>query len=79
MTLPNLSYFSLQKTHIGMTVNNFRKSTSDDEVISLAKSLIKSWKKLLPGNVLFQTDSLVNIQQQPNLMLYASPCDTLSF
>ena len=32
-----------------MTVNNFRKASSSDEVISLAKSLIKSWKKLLPG------------------------------
>lgn len=38
----------LQKTRIGMTVNSLRKSTSDDEVISLSKSLIKSWKKLLP-------------------------------
>jgi hypothetical protein len=32
-----------------MTVNNFRKASSSDEVISLSKSLIKSWKKLLPG------------------------------
>ena len=32
-----------------MTVNNFRKSSSEDEVISLSKALIKSWKKLLPG------------------------------
>lgn len=39
----------LQKTRIGMTVNNFRKSSSEDEVISLSKALIKSWKKLLPG------------------------------
>ncbi|KAI0209556.1 Transcription elongation factor A protein 1 [Lamellibrachia satsuma] len=38
----------LQKTRIGMTVNNFRKACSNDEVVSLAKSLIKSWKKLLP-------------------------------
>ncbi|CAD5112215.1 DgyrCDS1448 [Dimorphilus gyrociliatus] len=37
----------LQKTKIGMIVNNFRKSTKDDEVISLARSLIKSWKKLI--------------------------------
>ncbi|KAK2185598.1 hypothetical protein NP493_230g02013 [Ridgeia piscesae] len=36
------------KTRIGMTVNNFRKACSNDEVVSLAKSLIKSWKKLLP-------------------------------
>lgn len=40
----------LQKTRIGMTVNNFRKASSNDEVISIAKSLIKSWKKLLPGD-----------------------------
>ena len=32
---------------IGMTVNALRKSSSDDEVITLAKSLIKTWKKLL--------------------------------
>ncbi|XP_074640670.1 transcription elongation factor A protein 1-like [Tubulanus polymorphus] len=37
----------LQKTRIGMTVNNVRKSCTDEEVNSLAKSLIKSWKKLL--------------------------------
>ncbi|XP_071037650.1 transcription elongation factor S-II isoform X2 [Parasteatoda tepidariorum] len=37
----------LQKTRIGMTVNSLRKSSSDDEVITLAKSLIKAWKKLL--------------------------------
>nr|XP_015921162.1 transcription elongation factor S-II isoform X2 [Parasteatoda tepidariorum] len=30
-----------------MTVNSLRKSSSDDEVITLAKSLIKAWKKLL--------------------------------
>ncbi|KAJ8305626.1 hypothetical protein KUTeg_016171 [Tegillarca granosa] len=40
----------LQKTRIGMTVNNFRKAASKDEAITLAKSLIKSWKKLLPGD-----------------------------
>ncbi|XP_071116977.1 transcription elongation factor S-II-like [Haliotis cracherodii] len=38
----------LQKTRIGMIVNNFRKATSNDEVVSLAKTLIKNWKKLLP-------------------------------
>jgi len=37
----------LQKTRIGMTVNNLRKSITDEDVISLSKSLIKSWKKLL--------------------------------
>ncbi|XP_069099336.1 transcription elongation factor A protein 2 isoform X3 [Pleurodeles waltl] len=36
-------------TRIGMSVNAIRKQTSDEEVILLAKSLIKSWKKLLDG------------------------------
>lgn len=40
----------LQKTKIGMTVNNLRKQTKDDQVISTAKGLIKSWKKLLPDS-----------------------------
>ena len=30
-----------------MTVNKFRKAIDDEEVIALAKSLIKAWKKLL--------------------------------
>ncbi|RXM33714.1 Transcription elongation factor A protein 1, partial [Acipenser ruthenus] len=34
-------------TRIGMSVNAIRKQSTDDEVTSLAKSLIKSWKKLL--------------------------------
>jgi len=37
----------LTNTRIGMTVNALRKSSSDEEVITLAKSLIKTWKKLL--------------------------------
>lgn len=40
----------LQKTRIGMTVNNLRKASNNDEVISLSKTLIKNWKKLLPGD-----------------------------
>ncbi|XP_055382026.1 transcription elongation factor S-II [Condylostylus longicornis] len=39
----------LTKTRIGMTVNELRKSSKDDEVISLAKTLIKNWKRFL-GN-----------------------------
>lgn len=37
----------LTKTRIGMTVNALRKSTKDEEVISLARTLIKNWKKFL--------------------------------
>uniref|UniRef100_A0A287BHY1 Transcription elongation factor n=1 Tax=Sus scrofa TaxID=9823 RepID=A0A287BHY1_PIG len=36
-------------TRIGMSVNAIRKQSTDEEVTSLAKSLIKSWKKLLDG------------------------------
>uniref|UniRef100_A0ACB8FDN7 Transcription elongation factor A protein 1 n=1 Tax=Sphaerodactylus townsendi TaxID=933632 RepID=A0ACB8FDN7_9SAUR len=32
-----------------MSVNAIRKQSTDEEVTSLAKSLIKSWKKLLDG------------------------------
>ncbi|KAG7455144.1 hypothetical protein MATL_G00253440 [Megalops atlanticus] len=41
----------LQSTRIGMSVNAIRKQSTDDDVTSLAKALIKSWKKLLdaPG------------------------------
>lgn len=37
----------LTKTRIGMTVNSLRKSSKDEEVISLCKTLIKNWKKFL--------------------------------
>ena len=40
----------LQKTRIGMLVNNVRKQTTSDEVSGMAKQLIKGWKKLVPGN-----------------------------
>lgn len=39
----------LQKTRIGMSVNSLRKQSKHDEVINLAKTLIKGWKKLLPA------------------------------
>jgi len=38
----------LTNTRIGMTVNALRKSSSDDEVISKSKGLIKAWKKFVP-------------------------------
>lgn len=38
----------LTSTRIGMTVNALRKSSKDEEIITMAKSLIKSWKKLVP-------------------------------
>ncbi|XP_013113495.1 transcription elongation factor S-II [Stomoxys calcitrans] len=43
----NINLEILTKTRIGMTVNELRKSSKDDEVIALAKTLIKSWKRFL--------------------------------
>ncbi|CAH1105111.1 unnamed protein product [Psylliodes chrysocephalus] len=40
----------LTNTRIGMTVNALRKSSKDEEVISLSKTLIKNWKKFLGTN-----------------------------
>ena len=39
----------LQSTRIGTSVNAIRKQSTDEEVTSSAKSLIKSWNKLLGG------------------------------
>uniref|UniRef100_A0A3B3C2Y5 Transcription elongation factor n=1 Tax=Oryzias melastigma TaxID=30732 RepID=A0A3B3C2Y5_ORYME len=39
-----------QSTRVGMSVNAVRKQSSDEEVQTLAKSLIKSWKRLLDGS-----------------------------
>lgn len=43
----NINLEILTKTRIGMTVNELRKSSKDDEVIALAKTLIKNWKRFL--------------------------------
>lgn len=40
----------LQKTHIGMAVNRIRKSVDNPEIISLCRSMVKKWKKLLSSN-----------------------------
>lgn len=43
----NIDLSILTKTRIGMTVNELRKCSKDEEVIALAKTLIKNWKKFL--------------------------------
>uniref|UniRef100_A0A8C6SS60 Transcription elongation factor A (SII), 3 n=1 Tax=Neogobius melanostomus TaxID=47308 RepID=A0A8C6SS60_9GOBI len=43
----NMTLKLLQETRIGMSVNGIRKHCSDEEVIALAKFLIKDWKRLL--------------------------------
>ncbi|XP_041861009.1 transcription elongation factor A protein 2 [Melanotaenia boesemani] len=46
----NMSLKTLQSTRVGMSVNAVRKQSSEEEVQTLAKALIKSWKKLLDGS-----------------------------
>ncbi|KAM4580112.1 transcription elongation factor A protein 3 isoform 6-T6 [Odontesthes bonariensis] len=43
----NVTLKLLQETRIGMSVNAIRKHCTDEEVIALAKVLIKDWKRLL--------------------------------
>ncbi|XP_029307381.1 transcription elongation factor A protein 3 isoform X2 [Cottoperca gobio] len=43
----NITLKLLQETRIGMSVNGIRKHCTDEEVIALAKVLIKDWKRLL--------------------------------
>nr|XP_061802214.1 transcription elongation factor A protein 2-like [Nerophis lumbriciformis] len=45
-----MSLETLQSTRVGMSVNAVRKQSSDQEVQTLAKTLIKSWKKLIDGS-----------------------------
>ncbi|KAI5218280.1 Transcription Elongation Factor A Protein 1 [Manis pentadactyla] len=46
----------LQSIRIGMLVNAIHKQSTDEEVTSLAKSLIKSWKKLLDDYIAIGAD-----------------------
>ncbi|GJQ70066.1 TfIIS [Trypoxylus dichotomus] len=63
----NIDLEVLTKTRIGMTVNALRKSTTDDEVITLAKTLIKNWKKFLSGSNNKESNSNSNSTNVPKL------------
>lgn len=52
----------LQKSHIGISVNKLRQKFSGSDLASLAKKLIKSWRKLLPGKDAKSSPSLGNSQ-----------------
>ncbi|XP_035244125.1 transcription elongation factor A protein 3 isoform X19 [Anguilla anguilla] len=43
----NMTLKLLQDTRIGMSVNGIRKHCTDEQAVSLAKILIKNWKRLL--------------------------------
>ncbi|XP_047217556.1 transcription elongation factor A protein 3 isoform X9 [Girardinichthys multiradiatus] len=54
----NMTLKLLQETRIGMSVNSIRKHCRDEEVVSLAKLLIKEWKRLLDsGNTHSEKDA----------------------
>lgn len=45
--MPFMYVCLFKETRIGMSVNGIRKHCTDEEVIALAKVLIKDWKRLL--------------------------------
>ena len=47
----------LQRTGIGKTVNNLRRVTNNEQLTTSAKSLLKNWKKLVPGSSPFASKS----------------------
>ncbi|XP_069382298.1 transcription elongation factor A protein 2 [Paralichthys olivaceus] len=49
LTNIKMSLDTLQSTRVGMSVNAVRKQSSDEDVQTVARGLIKSWKKLLEG------------------------------
>uniref|UniRef100_A0AAQ6AQE5 Transcription elongation factor n=1 Tax=Amphiprion ocellaris TaxID=80972 RepID=A0AAQ6AQE5_AMPOC len=71
----NMTLKLLQETRIGMSVNGIRKHCTDEEVIALAKVLIKDWKRLLGKDLLIYihmdlqqfVGGLHNLQSQSDL------------
>ncbi|XP_042346421.1 transcription elongation factor A protein 3 isoform X2 [Plectropomus leopardus] len=66
----NMTLKLLQETRIGMSVNGIRKHCTDEEVIALAKVLIKDWKRLLdsekPTEMKNGLDSAVSPSSSPS-------------
>lgn len=53
----NVNLEILTNTRIGMTVNDLRKNSRDEEVIALSKTLIKVWKRFLADTPRKETPS----------------------
>merc|ERR1711990_104167 len=45
----DINFKILKVTMIGFTVHALKKSSTDEEIISKSKSLIKAWKKFVPA------------------------------
>ncbi|XP_055066525.2 transcription elongation factor A protein 3 isoform X2 [Misgurnus anguillicaudatus] len=61
----NMTLKLLQDTRIGMSVNGIRKHCTDEDVINLAKILIKNWKKLLESAQKSEKPNEVNNGNHP--------------
>lgn len=56
----------LTNTRIGVVVNNLRKASNSDELGTLAKNLLKSWKRLVAGENNHNTSGSNNNPLSPN-------------
>ena len=46
----SMTITTLQTSKIGVSLNNLRKSTTEAQVVEISKTILKSWKKLLPSD-----------------------------
>ncbi|XP_072535918.1 transcription elongation factor A protein 3 isoform X9 [Salminus brasiliensis] len=58
----NMTLKLLQDTRIGMSVNGIRKHCTDEDVVSLAKILIKNWKRLLESTHSQKDERLIDLK-----------------
>ncbi|XP_062322554.1 transcription elongation factor A protein 3 isoform X5 [Osmerus eperlanus] len=70
----NMTLKLLQETRIGMSVNGIRKHCTDEEVVTLAKLLIKDWKRLLDAQSPTEMKNGVETSKQPGSPVH-SPFD----
>jgi len=43
-----VTFDQLQSTKIGVSLNRLRKETSDGDILTISKRILRSWKKLIP-------------------------------
>uniref|UniRef100_A0A3Q4M259 Transcription elongation factor A (SII), 3 n=1 Tax=Neolamprologus brichardi TaxID=32507 RepID=A0A3Q4M259_NEOBR len=74
----NMTLKLLQETRIGMSVNGIRKHCTDEEVIALAKVLIKDWKRLLGTHTDLHAPKTPTTPTSPMSPSFSSPGGPLS-
>ncbi|XP_062847416.1 transcription elongation factor A protein 3 isoform X2 [Trichomycterus rosablanca] len=58
----NMTLKLLQETRIGMSVNRIKKHCTNEDVVSIAKILIKNWKRLLESSHSQKAETLKEIK-----------------